>query len=185
MKMGWGGLLCVRDCLLGLCLIALIGGSATPRVHAADDPAEQDATPIRGCDELPPSVSFRAMSFSETAAQCREMSRVLEGIRHKDITSFEKAVYVLQRAGYEGDYAHIAKDLVEIIRLRGLYDQPDRWRDTNEVVVKSWNAFNGAVGPRQIIAFLRASGPQAAHSLSDDGLVHMIILMKMQYQRGE
>src|SRR5690348_7262640 len=104
MTIGRGAVLSIRGFLLGLCVVAQIGSSAISRVYAADDPAEQDATPIRGCDGLPPSVSFQAMTFSETSTQCREMSRVLEGIRHKDITGFEKAVYVLHRAGYDGDY---------------------------------------------------------------------------------
>ncbi|MGY3584435.1 hypothetical protein ACVIGB_006507 [Bradyrhizobium sp. USDA 4341] len=180
-----GGTLNARGYLLGGLCLGLLVGAAIPPTNAADDPAERDVTPVRGCDALPPSVSFPAMNWSETAAQCREMSRVLEGIRNKDITMFEKAAYVLRKAGYEGDYPRITTELVEIVRLRGLYDKPDRWFDTNEIVVKSWNAFNGAVGPRQIIAFLRSAGPQVAHSLSDDGLMHMIILMKMQYQRGE
>ena len=74
---------------------------------------------------------------------------------------------------------------MEIIRLRGLYDKPDRWYDTNNLVVKSWSAFNGVIGPRQIIAFLRAAGPGAAKGLSDDGLMHMIVLMKIQHQWGD
>jgi hypothetical protein len=52
-------------------------------------------------------------------------------------------------------------------------------------VVKSWNAFNGVIGPRQIISFLRAAGPQAAKGLSYDGLLHRIILMKIQHQQGD
>jgi hypothetical protein len=74
---------------------------------------------------------------------------------------------------------------VEIIRLRGLYNKPDRWYDTNDLIVRSWVAFNGAVGPRQVISFLRAAGPDAAKGLSDDGPTNMIVLMKRQYQRGD
>jgi len=68
---------------------------------------------------------------------------------------------------------------------RGLYNKPDRWYDTNDLIVRAWNAFNGAVGPRQIISFLRTAGPDMAKGLSDDGLTNMIILMKHQHQRGD
>ena len=112
-------------------------------------------------------------------------TRVLEGFRRKDITNFEKAVAVLQAKGYEGDNTQIARELVEIIRLRGLYDKPDRWYDTNDLIVRSWTAFNGAVGPGQVISFPRAAGSDAAKGLSDDGLLNMIILMKRQHQRGD
>jgi hypothetical protein len=164
--------------------LALILALAPTIAGAADSEAEKDITPVAQCEELPASVSIPVMSWSNTAIVCREMASVLEGIRRKDITNFEKAVYILHAKGYEGEYPQIAKELVEIIRLRGLYDRPDRWYDTNNLVVKSWNAFNGVIGPGQIISFLRASGPQAAKGLSDDGLLHMIILMKIQHQQG-
>jgi hypothetical protein len=155
-----------------------------PLRASADTEADQDATPVVQCEGLPLSVSIMVMTWSETTKVCREMARVLEGVRRKDITNFEKAIYVLQHQGYEADNSQVAKELVEIIRLRGLYDKPDRWYGTNDLIVRSWNAFNGAVGPRQVISFLRAAGPDAAKSLSDDGLSKMIILMKRQHQRG-
>jgi hypothetical protein len=79
----------------------------------------------------------------------------------------------------------VTRELIEIIRLRGIYNKPDRWYDTNNLIVKSWNAFNGAVGPRDIIAFLRGAGPEAAKALSNDGLISMIILIKRQHQSGD
>jgi len=155
------------------------------QASAADNDADQDTTPVMQCEGLPPSVSIVVMSWSDTTKVCREMARVLEGVRRKDITSFEKAVYLLQRQGYEVENTQIAKELVEIIRLRGLYDKPDRWYGTNDLIVRSWTAFNGAVGPRQVISFLRAAGPDAAKRLSDDGLLNMIVLVKRQHQRGD
>jgi hypothetical protein len=114
---------------------------------SADAAADQDTTPVLQCEDLPPSVSIAVMSWSETKKVCREMARVLEGVRREDITNFEKAIYILHAKGYEGENTQIASELVEIIRLRGLYDKPDRWYDTNDIVVKTWNAFNGAVKP--------------------------------------
>jgi hypothetical protein len=161
----------------------------------ADDEADRDATPVTKCESLPPSVSVVVMSWSDNAKICREMMRVLVGIRHKDITHFEKAVYVLHHqtsppisgitGGYQGSYEQITAELVEIIRLRGLYDQPDRWHSTNDLSIRAWNAFNGIIGPRDIVTFLRDAGPDAAKGLSDDGLTSMIALMKIRKQRGE
>ena len=167
---------------LGLLVATALGWTGA---RAAGQDPDQDTTLVARCDGLPPSVSIPVMSWSETTNVCREMLRVLEGVRRQDVTNFEKAIYVLHAKGYEGDYTQIAEDLIEVIRLRGLYDKPDRWYETNNLIVKSWNAFHGIVGPRQIIAFLRAAGPKAARSLSDDGLVHMIVLMKLQYQQGD
>ena len=157
----------------------------------ADTDADQDTTPVAKCEGLPPSVSIQVFSWKETTKVCQEMIQVLEGIRHKDITNFEKAVMVLHFSSpeltgapsYGTDNMKILKELIEIIRLRGLYDKPDRWFDTNELIVKSWNGFSGAVSPHDVIDFLRSSGP-VAKTLSDDGLVNMIILIKRQHQSG-
>jgi hypothetical protein len=158
---------------------------ASPPADVAAD-ADKDATPVAQCDGLPPSVSIMVISWSETTKICRAMVRVLEGVRHKDITTFEKAAYLLHaKGGYEKDNVQVTQELVEIIRLRGLYDKPDRWYGTLDLILRAWEAFHGVVGPTQVISFLRSAGPDAAKGLSDDGLTSMIILMKRQYQSGE
>jgi hypothetical protein len=165
-------------------------------VAYADPDADQDTTPVTVCtpkifptdhEGLPPSVSIPVFSWKETTKVCQEMIRVLDGTRHKDITNFEKAVAVLHygKLSYGTDDMQVTRELIEIIRLRGIYNKPDRWYDTNNLIVKSWNAFNVAVGPRDIIAFLRGAGPEAAKALSDDGLISMIILIKRQHQSGD
>jgi hypothetical protein len=53
------------------------------------------------------------------------------------------------------------------------------------VIYRSWTAFNGIVGPREIQEFLRAAGPQVAKSLSDYGFVTAIAVMKNLHQRGD
>ncbi len=179
-RMRKGGYLATL-CLLGVAL----GSGFALRCAAADSAAEHDLTPVVDCHGLPPSVSIQVISWSDTEKVCGEMTRVLEGVRRKDITNFEKAIYVVHAKGYAGDNAQIAKDLVEVIRLRGLYDKPDRWYDTNNLIVKSWNAFNGIVGPKEVVAFLRSAGPKAAKGLSDDGFTNMIILMKIRRQQGD
>jgi hypothetical protein len=175
--------------LIGAALALLMTSGAA---IAFDD---QDITPVTQCEGLPPSVTIMLMSWSDTAKVCREMARVLVGVRRKDITNFEKAIVMLNGTrrrlpdrlmygGYEGDNTQVAKELVEIIRLRGLYDQPDRWDDTNDIIIRSWAAYDGVVGPRDVIAFLRGAGTDMAKSLSDDGLIAMIVLIKRDHQSG-
>jgi hypothetical protein len=162
--------------------VALLASS--PAGAAVADDADNDTTSVAQCEELPHSVSVREMAWSDTTAICREMMRVMDGVRHKDITQLEKLVSMLQRQGYKKENIQVAKEMVEIIRLRGLYDKPDRWLGTYNVIYKSWAAFHGVVGPGQVVSFLRAAGPDAAKGLSDDGLTTMIILMKQVYQSG-
>jgi hypothetical protein len=171
----------VRFILMALSVALL--ASSPARAAVADD-ADNDTTPVAQCEELPHSVSVREMAWSDTTAVCREMMRVMDGVRHKDITQLEKLVSMLQRQGYKKENIQVAKEMVEIIRLRGLYDKPDRWLGTYNVIYKSWTAFHGVVGPGQVVSFLRAAGPDAAKGLSDDGLTTMIILMKQVYQSG-
>lgn len=59
----------------------------------------------------------------------------------------EKLVSMLQPQGYEKENVQVAKEMVEIIRLRGLYDKPDRWLGTYNVIYKSWTAFHWCSRP--------------------------------------
>jgi hypothetical protein len=113
------------------------------------------------------------------------MMRVLEGVRHRDVTMFEKFAVMMQVKGYENGDVQAIKEIVEIIRLRGLYDKPDRWFDTLTLIYTSWVAFNGVVSPLDVVTFLRSAGPDAAKGLSDKGLETMIIYIKRQYQSGD
>ncbi|MFY9640502.1 MAG: hypothetical protein WA384_13890 [Rhodomicrobium sp.] len=153
---------------------------------AAAEVAEAERkTPITKCENLPYSASIETFTNSQTTVVCREMLRVLEGVTVEDLKTFEKAVYLLSAKGYKTDaYKQIAAELVDIIRLRGLYDHEPRWKPTIEVVWKSFSAFNGVVTPADVELFLSSAGPMAK-TLSDDGLLSMIIVMKRQYQRGE
>ena len=88
------------------------------------------------------------------------MIKVLEGATIEDLRTFEKAAFILSAKGYgDGDYKKITAELVDIIRLRGLYDKQPRWRPTIDVVFKSYVAFNGVVTPKDIDIFLRKFRP--------------------------
>jgi len=150
--------------------------------RAADAPP--DKTPVTQCDSLPPSAAIGVFGRSDTIPVCRQVLRVLEGVSVDDLLTFEKAAYLFSRYGYEaGDYSRITAELVDIIRLRGLYNQQPRWRPTIDVALKSYEAFNGIVTPRDIVSLLKSSGP-LAKTLSDDGLTAAIILLKEQRQQG-
>jgi hypothetical protein len=102
-----------------LMMAASLSLLAAVQVHVAvADDADGDTTAVAQCEGLPPSVTIPVMTGSDTTRICRDMMRVLEGVRRKDITKFEKAVYVMQHNGYAKDGVLIAQQLVEIILLR-------------------------------------------------------------------
>jgi rRNA-processing protein FCF1 len=109
----------------------------------------------------------------------------LDGFRVKDIRTFSKAVVVLSHEGYKETNSEIAKQLVEIVRLRGQYDKLDQWYPTLDTVVRTYQAFNGVVTPTDVIAFLRSAGPKAAKSLSNEGFKMMLIAIKEKKQQGD
>jgi hypothetical protein len=76
------------------------------------------------------------------------MLRILKGATIADLRSFSKAAYLLSVKGYEsGKYAEITRELVDIIRLRGLYDNEPRWGPTLDIVWKAWQGENGLIAP--------------------------------------
>jgi hypothetical protein len=168
----------VRSTLIAMALFAMLSFPAL-----ADD-ADSDTTPVPMCTNTPVSAVIEAESKADASMICRAMG-LLDGVRVKDIRTFSKAVVVLSRAGYEGSNSDIAKQLVEIVRLRGQYDKPDQWYPTLDTVVRSYQAFNGVVAPTDVIVFLHSAGPKAAKGLSNEGLETMLILIKEKKQQGD
>lgn len=84
-----------------------------------------DQTPVTRCENLPPSASIEVFGSAETTAVCREMLKILEGVTARDLRNFQQAAFLLSaKEGYkERDYKQITAELVDIIRLRGLYDK--------------------------------------------------------------
>jgi hypothetical protein len=163
-------------------ILALLCVAHTTAALGEDD----SETNVVSCDRLPFSASIEVFSKSDTLAICREMLRILEDVRASDINNFSKAVYVLSRQGYkESSYSQIARELVDIVRLRGLYGKRARWLPTVDLVVRCWSAFHGIVSPADVQASLRDAGPRSAKALSDDGLTAMIIIIKQQRQSGD
>ncbi|MGO8740637.1 hypothetical protein [Rhodoblastus sp.] len=161
----------------------LIGLLVTPA--RADEAADHDETPASDCSNLPPEASLPVFSWAETARFCQKASIILEGMRIKDIRTFEKGAVVLSfgHCG-TGDLQNSIATLLEIVRLRGQYNQPDRWYGTADLMARICQVYKDAVPPSEIIAFLRSAGP-AAKTLSDEGLRNMIIMMEIRHQQGE
>ncbi len=165
----------IHGCLLWS-LFSITAFSATAQIDAT--------VTVTSCENLLPSASIEVFGPSDTKSTCNELLRILQGVKIGDLQSFDKAAYVLSRTGYrQGEYQQIVHELVDIVRLRGLYNKPDRWYSTIDLVVRSYQAFNGIVTPKDIEEFLRSSGPMAK-TLSDDGLTNMIIIIKRQRQQG-
>jgi len=149
----------------------------------ADD--ARDFTPVPKCEDISYSASISVFSKQDAVGLCRSMERVLDGVRVEDIRTFEKVAYILSRSGYhEGQYDQIIGELVEIVRLRGLYNKPDRWYPTADLVWRGFEGTKGDVTPYTILTFLRSAGPMAK-TMSDDGLVGMMSFMHVSHQSGD
>jgi hypothetical protein len=171
--------------LLALSAVIVIAATAASAVMAAGNP-DEDRTPIARCDSLPASASIEVFTAAQTRTVCAEMLRTLEEATIADLRSFSKTAVMLSANGYESEqYAEITRELVEIIRLRGLYNKEPRWEPTLEIVWKWWIAENGLISPRTIREFLASAEPQAAKSLSDDDLSTMIATMAVMHKRGD
>jgi hypothetical protein len=162
--------------MISLCALAF----STP--VRADPTADNDTTPVHMCGSTPAAAVLDNLSASDTKSICRAMG-LLDGVRVGDIRAFSKAFVVLSHEGCEGSAADITKQLVAIVRLRGFYDKPDRWYSTLDIVVRTYQAFNGVVSPSDVIALLAAAGA-AAKGLSDEGFKNMLIVLKERKQQG-
>jgi hypothetical protein len=141
----------------------------------------QDHAPLE-CDNLWKRTSD--FSNREAVPICRELLRVLDQPTLDDLKHFEQAAFLLRHEGYQKDSVTITRELVEIIRLRGLYNQQPRWDPTLDAVWKGFNFYHGAITPLDIVDFLKSAGPKAAKALSDEGLLSVIVLLKHQRQEG-
>ncbi len=130
------------------------------QIARAETPSDNDPTVVTDCDKLPPSASIEVFSWRQTAAVCQQMTKILQGVRIKDIRTFEKGGFLLraQNCGPDTEENGV-RDLVEIVRRRGLFDKPDRWHGTVDLVWRVCEAFRGLVTSKDVIEFLKNSGP--------------------------
>src|ERR1700732_4661268 len=117
---------------------------ATPATAWAAGIPDEDQTPVEQCENLPASASIGQLRAAETLAVCSEMTRILEGVTIGDLRTFSTVAVLLSAKGYERwKYAEITRELVEIIRLRGLHENEPRQKPTLEIV---WKTREGAKG---------------------------------------
>jgi hypothetical protein len=141
-------------------------------------------TPITQCENIPYEYQIEVFTREDTKSVCREMLKVLEGVTLEDLRMFQKTAFLFSINGYEEhNYKSITAELVDIIRLRGLYNQRNRWEDTINLAWKPFSAFSGAITPRYIEYFLINAGP-SAKALSDRGLSMMLIASMEVHKRG-
>jgi hypothetical protein len=144
----------------------------------------KDTTPVERCDAVPTGERL-LISHAEEAQICSKMQGFMQGIRAGDVYMIALITSLLIADNYEnGDATAISGQLLEIIQLRGLYDQPDQWQPNLEMVLKSWQAFHGNISPRDVKDFLVAAGPDAAKNLSLDGFGNMIAVLHTEKQQG-
>ena len=139
-------------------------------------PADDDVTLVPICTNMPAPAVINAINKADAVRICNAMN-TLRGVRVKDIRTFSKSAVALSVAGYRGSFDGTARQLAQIVRLRGLYDNPDRWYANVDIIVRAFQAFNGLLTPQDAIDFLRSAG-EASKSLSDDGFTRMLIIVK-------
>ncbi len=164
--------------------VAALAAALTSSATRAADP-DEDRTPLADCDTLPASASIEVFTNAQTRTVCQELVRILEGATISDLRGFSKAAYILSRKGYEpNEYAKIAHVLVDIIRLRGLFDNEPRWSSSNQVVWGLWIAEKGLISPVTIRDFLAAAGPDDAKAITDDTLAKTMITLAVAHKNG-
>jgi hypothetical protein len=156
----------------------------TACVAAALSGAAAVAEPLARCDGLPQTALITVFDGKDATAVCNEMLKVLDQPTTDDLIYFEKVAYLLNRQGYSKDYATITAELVDVIRLRDLYDKQPRWKETVDLLYRTYVAFHGAVTPEVAVDFLEAAGPKAK-TLSDDGFLKTMVAARMRYLRGD
>ena len=111
--------------------------------------------------------------------------RILDGATISDLRSFSKLAFMLSVKGYKaGEYASIVRELVEIIRLRGLSNNEPRWDSTNDLSWRLWIVEKGLISPRTIREFLASAGPKVAKSITDDALLRTMITLAVAHKNG-
>jgi uncharacterized protein YceK len=161
-----------RHLIMTACVAAALSGTAAV------------AEPLAKCDGIPQTALITVFDGKDATAVCNEMLKVLDQPTTDDLIYFEKAAYLLNAQGYSKDYATITAELVDVIRLRGLYDKRPRWKETVELLYRTYVAFHGAVTPEVAADFLEAAGPRAM-TWSDDRFVKTMVAARIRYLRGE
>jgi len=142
---------------------------------AIADAGDDDETPVSICSSMPDTAVFARIQRADAIRVCNAMN-LLHGVRAKDVRPFAQASAAMVVSGYGGALDDIAKQLAEILVLRGLSESPDRWASNLDIVVRGYQAFRDKLSPLADIGFLLAAGPMAK-TLSDEGFTRMLVVL--------
>jgi hypothetical protein len=164
--------------------IAAIASVLPSSVARAGDP-DHDRTPLAQCDDLPSSAAIEVFSSVQALAVCREMVRILDSATISDLRSFSRVAFMLSVKGYgQGDYASIVREIVEIVRLRGLANDESSWSATNDLIWRLWIVEKGLISPRTMREFLASAGPDIARTITDHALLETMITLAVAHKNG-
>jgi hypothetical protein len=130
---------------------------------------DQEAMTTAACSSYWPEI----IRVEDARDICERMLGQLGAVRRSDVAFREKVVFVLKNKDLPGSYLDTAQAMIDIILLRGLAEQPDRWQPTMDIVFKGWTVLG--VMPLAIVSALSSAGPNVAHGLDDDGLATLIV----------
>jgi hypothetical protein len=174
----------MRKTFIATAAAATLASGCAALAVAAGNP-DEDRTPIEQCDTLPASASIKLLTNAETRMVCEEMLRILDGIVVADLREFSEAAAMLSVKGYKpGQEVEIVRELVEIIRLRGLAQNEPRWSPTVNLIWRLWIAEHGQISPRTVCEFLGSAGTKAARSMTDKALLDFMVIMAVSHKRG-
>jgi hypothetical protein len=175
--------------MLGIAVLALIaalnwhhGGSK----RSSGDGSEASATvadastePVKSCDfneMLSRLDGIPTVGGLDASKLCQEWVDQYGGFpQTRVIRALAKAVSMIETTGAEGDDVKIGSRLIRIAKARGQSD-PDAIIRTFDLVTRTAEATHGQVAPDDVFKFLKTSGDMA-HTLSDDGLTNMLVLV--------
>jgi hypothetical protein len=160
---------------------------ATEQIKLESQQARQkadEAAPIVECESLPQTASIEGFSNAKTRAVCQEMLSILNGVTMYDLRRFSEYSLMLSVKGYKEEETSIARELVEIIRLRGLSNNEPSWESTNDLSWRLWIVEKGLISPRTIREFLASAGPEVAKSITDHALLEMMITIAVAHKNG-
>jgi len=170
--------------MLRRAVFAAVASVFCSALYAANaDPGDSDVTLVPMCSSMPDSAVFSRIQKSDAIRVCNAMN-LLHGVRAKDVRLFARASAAMIVSGYGGTPDEIAKQLAEIVILRGLSDSPDRWASNLDIVVRGFQAFKDKLSPLADIGFLLAAGAMAK-TLSDDGFTRMLVVLMERVEDSE
>jgi hypothetical protein len=180
--------------LIGLVVIgsasqkrAELATTGTPSVDTVDSSTVVDPNqPVESCDFAEMGrVGHDHLAPDDAIKICQIVSTGLGGTPTiAMLRQMFKTVFVFQWKGDKQEPTEIAYQLMNLAEARG-GTSLEQMHGTFDTAFKLYETTSGHVTPKDLNVFLRSSGPMA-HTLSDDGLAEMgLLLWEEKKERGE